>query len=100
MRPCTEETGREGDYSEEYTLSSAACVLRASRNEWILLSPVPTASCSAQPQGCRNGKGSHGVEYQKPPSLLQAASHSLARAFVTLKETEAHTNLVGLVGLV
>lgn len=75
-------------------------VLRASRNEWILLSPVPTASCSAQPQGCRNGKGSHGVEYQKPPSLLQAASHSLARAFVTLKETEAHTNLVGLVGLV
>lgn len=37
-------------------------------------------------QDCWNGKGSHGVEHQKPPSLLQAASHGLSRALVTLKE--------------
>lgn len=35
VRPCMEETGREGDYFEEYILSSAACLSSQGFQKWV-----------------------------------------------------------------
>ena len=95
-----EGTGPEGDYFEEYILSSADSL--SSQGFQKLVDFIVTCAhdqlfCLSQ--DCWNGKRSHGGERQKPPSLLQTASHSLSRALVTLKETEAHTSLADFLSL-